>query len=175
MSSLVLLFTAAIAVANTCPTGDIFAYKLDAYSLVLPSGKVRFRLIEDDGSIVNPALNPWQTFLEDCGAPVTLSASVEWEESWMKLVRLGKRANDVYFWNRFKIRREIRELERAIALQYASLLRSLELETGIAVRWNVDEHWLADGMISTARGSDRVYDYIDIVYASDASRVVKTE
>ena len=165
MNSLLLGLGLNLAEADNCPNGDLFAHRLDAYSIQLPQETIRFRLIEENGEVVNPALIPWEQFLQECGAPLTLSASNQWVESWSNLIRLGVELNNTPIWRKYRVRKEVREQERLIALQYASLLRSLELETGISVRWNPDEHWLADGMISTARGSDKVFDYIEIIYA----------
>ena len=61
---------------------------------------------------------------------------------------------------KWRLKREIRQTEETIVIQYAQMLHHLELETGISVLWNVDKHPLAKGMVSAGRGSPKVYAYI---------------
>ena len=167
MNSIFFWLNLSLAETKVCPMGDLFAHRLDAYSIQLPQEVIHFKLVVDNGVVINPALQSWEQFLRECEAPRTLAASKQWVESWSELILLGIKLKKTPVWRRYKIHIQIKTQERLIALEYASLLRSLELETGVSVLWNSDEHWLAEGMVSTARGSDKVYDYIEIIYSDE--------
>ncbi len=65
--------------------------------------------------------------------------------------------------SRFRLGQQIRSQERQVAIGYAKMLRSLNLETGISVYWD-PQYRLSKGMISTARGAKEVYRYIEVQY-----------
>ena len=82
------------------------------------------------------------------------------KSSWKYLSGLGVDYQSASGSKSGRLKREIRQVEETIVIQYAQMLHRLGLETGISVLWNVDKHPLAKGMVSTGRGSPKVYNYI---------------
>ena len=148
------------AVAVVCPTHDLYAYKLDAYSIEVEDDIVQFKLSVDEDKVIEPDVRLWVELLEACTADETLQTFVQWQRTWVQLSDLGLEYQSASWISKMHLKREIRHVERLIVIQYAQMLHSLELETGISVLWNVEAHPFAKGMVSAGRGSPKVYRYI---------------
>ena len=161
---MILWFSLPFAIAEECPTHDLYARKLDAYTIEIGDEQVQFRMFVDKETVIEPEVELWTSVLRACRADQTLGQFVEWQNSWKKLANLGLAYQDARWGQKWRLRRDIRHLERETVIQYAQMLHQLELETGISVLWNVDEHPLAKGMVSAGRGSSKVYQYIFYQY-----------
>ena len=149
-----------LAIAEECPTSDLYAHKLDAYTIELGDVRVQFRMVIDEETVIEPEVEMWTTMLQACRAHQTLGHFESWQISWNNLASLGVAYQSARLREKWRLSREIRDLERETVIQYAQMLHRLELETGISVLWNVEEHPLAKGMVSGGRGSPKVYEYI---------------
>lgn len=149
-----------VANASDCPKHDLYAHKLDAYTIELDDGLVEFKITVNIDGVQEPDINRWQTVLQDCKAERSILAFEEWQQLWDDLSALGTAYQTAKWIQKFRLRKEIRQAEKEVAIQYARMLQSLERETGISVLWNATGHPLAKGMVSAGRGSAKVYDYI---------------
>ena len=156
----VWLHLISTAVAMECPTHDLYAYKLDAYSIAVEDDIVQFKLSVDEHKVVEPDVRLWVELLQSCEANQTLQTFVQWQRTWVQLIDLGLEYQSASWIHKMHLKREIRHVERLIVIQYAQMLHRLELETGISVLWNVEAHPFAKGMVSAGRGSPKVYRYI---------------
>lgn len=157
------MFATQLAYSVECPTGDLYTHKLDAYAIEIASDVVDFNIQVSNGTVEFPRIKAWSDILDACQAERTAQIFVQWQESWVRLGNLGLEIQQASWPKRYKLKRKIREQERTVALEYASMLKSLELETGIAVLWPL-KHPLRKGMVSSARGNGRVYRYIEVQY-----------
>ena len=148
------------AVAVECPNHDLYAYKLDAYSIEVEDEIVHFKLSIDEHEVIEPDVRLWIGLLEACAATQTLQTFIQWQSSWVQLSDLGLEYQSASWIHKRYLKREIRHVERLIVIQYAQMLHRLELEVGISVLWNVEAHPFAKGMVSAGRGSPKVYRYI---------------
>ena len=150
----------AWALAVECPTHDLYAHKLDAYSIEVAGDVVQFRLNVHEDRVTEPDTQLWIELLDACKADETLQRFVQWQRSWQELGQLGLAYQTASWTQKWRLQRAIRDTERSIVIQYAQMLHHLELETGVSVLWNVEGHPLAKGMVSAGRGSPKVYQYI---------------
>ena len=150
--------------AVECPKSDLYAYKLDAYTIELGEQQIQFRMVVKESSVIQPEVELWAAVLTACNANGTLGTFTQWQGSWNSLENLGVQYQTAKWKQKFQLRKDIRNLEREIVIQYAEMLHHLELETGISVLWNVEEYPLAKGMVSAGRGSPKVYQYIFTQY-----------
>ena len=148
------------AYAVECPTHDLYAHKLDAYSIEVEDEVVQFKLSVDKGAVTEPDTQLWVELLKACTANETFKKFVQWQRSWENLSALGVEYQSASWIHKWVLKREIRNTERWVVIQYAQMLQHFELETGISVLWNVERHSLAKGMVSAGRGSPKVYQYI---------------
>lgn len=155
-----LWFWINLSLAAECPKHDLYVHKLDAYTIEIGDERVQFRLVVDEEKVVEPEVELWITVLRSCRAENTLAKFVEWQDSWQYLTGLGLDYQSARCRQRWRLRGEIRNIEREMVIQYAQMLYHFELETGISVLWNVEEYPLAKGMVSAGRGSLKVYQYI---------------
>ncbi len=161
-----LFWTLAQSWASECPNEDLYAYRRDPYAVVLFDEVIRFQLIVESEQWIEPNVEAWQQMLLSCDAHRTQVYFVQWQESWTVLLRLGQQFQQQPSWrlmSRFRLGQQIRSQERQVAIGYAKMLRSLNLETGISVYWD-PQYRLSKGMISTARGAKEVYRYIEVQY-----------
>ena len=63
----------ALASAEDCPKHDLYAHKLDAYTIEIGDQHVQFRLVVDEEKVVKPEVELWTTVLLACRADETLS------------------------------------------------------------------------------------------------------
>ena len=164
MSTLWLL---QIAWGVNCPTSDLYADGLNAYAIVIDGQSWNFQLgtdIQDWSDIQErPVVQQWEQLFQACQADTTQNIFEQWLRDWLHLIKLGQHFHNEskwHFYQRYLLRREIRQYERTVALGYVEFLRALQLETGIAVRWDLDASFWSKGMISTAGGSDLIADYV---------------
>ena len=150
----------AWATAVECPTHDLYAHKLDAYSIEVGDEIVQFKLSVHEERVMEPDVHLWVELLTACGAEETSKEFVQWQNSWKYLSGLGVDYQSAKWVQKWRLKREIRQTEETIVIEYAKMLHHLELETGISVLWNVEKHPLAKGMVSAGRGSPKVYAYI---------------
>jgi hypothetical protein len=146
-----------------CPNHDLQTYRLDAYAIEVDNTVVNFTLSIENEDVVLPDLVVWEELLLACDAQRTLVKFEDWKGSWKSLIDLGLELHQRSIWRRGQIRRQIRKQETEIALGYAQMLRALERETGISVLWDMS-HPLAKGMVSSGRGSEKIYRYIETQY-----------
>ena len=161
---MILWISLTLLHAKDCPTSDLYAHKLDAYTIEVEDEHIQFRLVVDEETVIVPDVDPWTSMLRSCGADETLAKFEQWQESWGVLSDLGVAYQTARWRKKWLLSKDIRNLERDTAIQYAQMLQRLELETGISVLWNVDGHPLAKGMVSAGRGSPKVYQYIYYQY-----------
>ena len=150
----------------TCPKMDLYAKELDAYTIVIEDKPVSlsFQLDFEKGA---EAREIWRELLHDCGRPRAAGAFEDFVSRAEELSQLGADWQNLDWWRRKEhwiLRKKISEQERRVATDYVRFLRVLEQETGIAVRWKPKSHPLIKGMVSTARGSDLVADYVGAVW-----------
>lgn len=150
--------------AVECPPQDLYAYKLDAYTIEIGDELVQFRMVVQEEKVIEPEVELWTAMLTSCRADETIKTFIQWQESWQDLSDLGVAYQSSKWRKKWHLRREIRDLESTIVIQYAQMLHRLELETGISVLWNVEQYPLAKGMVSAGRGSPKVYQYIFYQY-----------
>lgn len=150
----------AQASAVECPTQNLYAHKLDAYSIEVANDIVQFKLNVSEQRVTEPDVHLWIELLTACDAQETFKNFVRWQNSWKYLSGLGIDYQSATWTQKWSLKREIRRTEETIVIQYAQMLQHLELETGISVLWNVDQYPLAKGMVSAGRGSPKVYNYI---------------
>ena len=150
----------AWACAVECPTHDLYAHKLDAYSVEVEDEVVQFKLSVDKDAVTEPDTQVWVELLRACAADETLEKFVQWQRSWKNLSALGIEYQSANWIDKWHLKREIRTTERRIVMEYAQMLEHFELETGVSVLWNVEQYSLAKGMVSAGRGSPKVYQYI---------------
>ena len=167
-----LLWSAFVLVgqAMDCPTSDIYAVGLDAYTLEVQGERVSFVLREE----VDPhVVSFWTELLFQCGAVETGVTFAKWSGHWVDLLDLGGEFHDLKVWQwkqRYILRRKIRDMENTIALEYVEFLRGLQLETGIKVCWKKGSHPLIKGMISTGGGSELVADYVESTWVKNGQK-----
>lgn len=154
-------------VAAECPQTNLFASGLDVYSVVLFEETLRFQFSVQDQVVYRQSVGEWRQMLQSCNAKETLTRLSDWEEQQLILQRLGVQRETLSLGKRWMLRRRILEQEKITALAYAHMLEILEKETGIAVLWNLTETPRTRGMVSTARGSERIADYIQIMYGAE--------
>ena len=160
-----LWFTLSLsALAAECPQTNLFVDGLDVYSVILPEQTLTFRFSIQDRVAYQHSIDYWRKMLQSCHANKTLKEVDTWEAQQQILEELGMKREATVVLGRWKIRKEISVQERRTALAYAQMLESLEKETGITVLWDLQHVPRARGMVSTARGSERVVDYIRIMY-----------
>ena len=150
----------------SCPKTDLYAKGLDAYTILIEEEPVSLHF-SLDFTAGEPEREIWRELLLDCGREKATDAFEVFVFESQYLVDLGREWQEIDPWRwkeRWKHRREISAQEKEAAKRYVHFLRTLERETGIAVRWNPKAHLLGKGMISTARGSDLVADYVSIVW-----------
>jgi hypothetical protein len=150
----------------SCPKKDLYAKGLDAYTILIEEEPVSLRF-SLDFTAGDPEREIWRVLLVDCGREKALNSFEAFVLESQYLVDLGTEWQKVDPWRwkeRWKHRRKISQQEKEAAKGYVHFLRTLERETGVAVRWNPQGHVLAKGMISTARGSDLIADYVSIVW-----------
>lgn len=151
----------------SCPRTDLYAKGLDAYTILIEEEPVSLHF-SLDFTAGEPEREIWRELLLDCGREKAADAFEVFVFESQYLVDLGTEWQEIDPWRwkeRWKYRRKISAQEKEAAKRYVHFLRTLERETGIAVRWNPKAHILVKGMISTARGSDLVADYVSIVWA----------
>ena len=146
-----------------CPSQDLRTHRLDAYAIEVDNTVIHFTLSVHNEEVVYPDLAVWEELLRSCGAQRTLVRFEDWKRSWKELIDLGLELHQRSIWRRGKVRRQIRKQEVEVALGYAQMLKALELETGVSVLWDMS-HPLAKGMVSSARGSEKIYRYIEVQY-----------
>lgn len=146
-----------------CPNQDLRTHRLDAYAIEVDNTVVDFTVSVDNEEVVHPDLTVWKELLASCDAQSTLVKFEDWKRSWENLIDLGLELHQVSIWHRRSVRRQIRKQEVEVALGYARMLKALELETGISVLWDMN-HPLAKGMVSSGRGSEKIYRYIEVQY-----------
>ena len=160
--------TVQLALSAECPREDIYAVGLNAYILTLDEEEMSLEMRVEEGRLSErEVVQKWRDILYSCREDNVLAAFEHFVQETDKLYNLGVQFNKtprLAILERRRIRLEIRRFERIVALSYVDFLRSLQQETGIAVRWNKQGHFLAEGMISTAGGSDLVADYIERVW-----------
>ena len=157
-----------LALSEECPREDIYAVGLNAYILRLGEDELSLEMRVDDGRLSDrQVIQSWKNILHSCQQDNVQDAFDLFVSQTDELYNLGIQFTKTPIWSileRRKVRLEIRDLERVVALSYADFLRVMQREIGIAVRWNKEGHILARGMISTAGGSDLVADYIESVW-----------
>ena len=161
---MIFLLLSMVSWAVPCPKEDLYAVGLNAYVIKVEERELSLEMKVETGRLSEQdVVDQWRALLQSCQKKAPQVAFESFLERTEELFVLGEEFQEQPFWalrSRRKIRLEIREKERDTALSYASFLQTLQRETGIAVKWKKDEHILAQGVISTARGSDLVADYI---------------
>lgn len=149
-----------------CPQTDLYAKELDAYTIVIDDIPVslHFQLDFAGGA---QARDTWRALLRACGRNEAEQAFEDFVSATKSLSALGFQWQSLDWWRRKQhwiLRKKIAEQEKIVARSYVHFLRILQQETGIAVRWKPKSHPLVKGMVSTARGSDLIADYVAIVW-----------
>lgn len=152
------------AFANECPRTNLYADGLDVYSIVLHEQILTLYFSTQDPTSFQRAIEQLRSLFQSCEANETVRYLNTLEVEQQSLRNLGLQREQKTLWTKWTLRRRILEQEQQTALAYARMLESLERETGIAVLWNVQESPRVRGMVSTARGSERIVDYIEIMY-----------
>jgi len=154
----------AIQLAFACPSEDLYAVGLNAYVIQVEGEALSLEMDIAAGKLSDrDVVTQWRRILRSCDKRPPIKAFEYFIGLTDRLYELGEEFQATALWQlqkRYLIRKSITQTERDVALSYANFLRVLQRETGIAVRWNKEEHFLAQGVISTARGSDLVADYV---------------
>ena len=150
----------AWALAMECPNHNLYAHKLDAYSIEIAGDVLKFQLNVSEDGVTEPNTQLWIELLGACKADETMQQFAQWQRSWQELSQLGLMYQSASLVQKWRLRRNIRDTEKSIVIQYAQMLHLLELETGVSVLWNVEKHPLAKGMVSAGGGSPKVYRYV---------------
>ena len=165
---MVLMLAVQLAWSSECPRQDIYAVGLNAYVLRLGEEELSLEMRLDEGRLSQrEVVGVWRDTLQNCEKDSIQGSFEAFVQQTDKLYDLGLRFKNTPFWavlERRRARLEIRDMERVVALSYVAFLRAMQKETGIAVRWNKEDHLLVEGMISTAGGSDLVADYVERVW-----------
>jgi hypothetical protein len=162
--SLILLISNSIA----CPQTELHPVGIDPY--VIQVGEKELSLVMEAGEEAlssKSVVAEWYQILDSCNKDVPIAKFNNFVRNSDHLYEVGKEYSMLPFWTirkKIDLRKIIREKERTTALSYAYFLESLQQETGIAVTWDPTAHPLAQGMISTARGSEFVADYIILMW-----------
>lgn len=152
------------ALADECPQSNLYADGLDVYSIVLHEQTLTLYFSTQDSASFQQASEQLRSLFQVCEAKDTLRLLEALEAEQQSLRNLGIQRDQQTIFTKWTLRQRILEQEQQTALAYARMLESLERETGIAVLWNLQESPRVRGMISTARGSERIVDYIEIMY-----------
>ena len=152
------------ALADECPQTNLHADGLNVYSIVLHEQTLTLYFSTQESTSFQQASEQLRSLFQVCNANETLRHLDALEAEQQSLRNLGIQRDQQTIFTKWTLRQRILEQEQQTALAYARMLESLERETGIAVLWNVQESPRVRGMISTARGSERIVDYIEIMY-----------
>ena len=167
-SVMLLMLTVQLALSAECPGEDIYAVGLNAYVLTIDEEEMSLEMRVEEGQLSErKVVQTWRAMLQSCQKENVQVAFELFIQQTDNLYKLGLQFQNTPIWSileRRQIRLEIRKVERLVALLYVDFLRSLQQETGVAVRWNKKGHILTEGMISTAGGSDLVADYVERVW-----------
>ena len=151
-----------------CPNQDLHPVGIDPYVIQVGDKVLSLRMDADDEPLSDkPVVSEWQQILDSCNKEPPAILFTEFVRNTDELYGLGIEYSGLPFWSvpkKIDVRRQIREQERNTALSYAYFLQSFQRETGVAVTWDPSAHPLAQGMISTARGSEFVADYIILMW-----------
>ncbi len=157
-----------IQTSLACPKQDIHPVGIDPYVIKVGDKVLSLDMDIDDKPLSSkPVVKEWQQLLASCNEEPPTVLFRDFVRNSDNLYALGIEYSDLPFWalrKKIALRKQIRELERNTALSYAYFLKSFQLETGVAITWDPEAHPLAQGMISTARGSEFVADYIIIMW-----------
>ena len=120
---MIFWFSLPFAIAEECPTHDLYAHKLDAYTIEVGDEQVQFRLLVDKEEVIEPEVELWTSILQACRAEQTL-------EQVCRMAELPGRIDKIWEWRiklqdgdvKWRLRRDIRHLERETVIQYAQML-----------------------------------------------------
>lgn len=151
-----------------CPKADLRADGLDVYRIIVEDNILSFRFQPNDVVELETSIAHWESMLDACGAKRTKQSFQVWKRELMELRTLGLMYSGQGMLNKIKTRKQIRVQERRTVLLYAKMLDILEKEVGIAVVWDLENYRRTKGLVSSARGSARIVDYINVMYGVES-------
>ena len=159
-----LFFFFLTVICWACPNHDLYAVGLNAYVVEIDGEALSLEMPVERGRLSKqPVVDSWRKILVSCDKENVHEAFEYFVGRTDYLHELGEEFQTQSVWRISRkrvLRKEIRKTEKGVAFAYADFLRTLQRETGSAVLWNRDSHPLVQGLISTARGSELVADYV---------------